>query len=629
MTPGPRPGVLGAVALVLLLLAALVPTALAVHSAPSTGPSASPLAPAASATAATAPATAPAAPSSGSSPAASCPTPQNTYNWNSTSFFQDALVAFQVPGDAAISGANFNVVPCLNTIPEYEHGFWMNITTNVPISSAYVTAWGVTWPTPSDPLPALSGFDPAKPQVLPMFVPSTAPDTAQFYFNVYRYFYPGSTVFFNVTLESTFATPTTIFSTTSSYRDNLPSGYPTDFATWTFFVGSPWWSTSFSDDIQVSTTPPVISSPQYAPNPVQPISVAIMSKGSTGGVGGPIPEAQLNFELHGTYTGLFSEPFGPLNSTFENTTVPIGPYPNTNVTFYVTAWLPWEGGVIDKITSQNWSFNWSSKGGWWAPSQGLEGNANLSTIPAISNSSTTVLSTGTPVNVTVHEPIANVTISSALVRFTYTDRNGQATGSYPMTALNLNTTYGRIPGLPEGGRLSYIVIAKDVNDNPVSSGTYSYLEQGPTTVSLQVGQNWIFVEALNITTGVLLPGAQYTIANATWSGSGVTGPFGFGAPVAASGLGYRPLTVGVYTVTVTDFGQTMSTQVNLTGDVPLTVPFLFAHGPVTVTATVPVTGLVVGLIAGPIVAAVAFYPLFLWFRERQKRAAEEQKRITL
>lgn len=620
--------------LLALLVATLAPTSLP-HAAGTVLPSGTFGGPAATTTGTIAPAIdaasaasrdAPAA--SSPAPAATCPTPQNSPNWNSTSFFNDALVSFQVPGDPAISGSNFYAVPCLNTIPTYEDGFYLNVTTDVPISEAFLWVWGTTWPTATDPLPPLNGFAPSNPMKMPMLVTSTSPDSASFYFNVYRFFYPGSTVEFNITLESTYATPTTISSTSSPFQAELPAGSG-DLATWSFYVQSPWWSTTFTNDIRISTSPPVLSTPVYEPNPVQPFAVGIESVGPTGAVGVPIPQAELLFTLKGNYAGDFSDQFGPTNASFQNITNVIGPYIGSELNFSVKAWLPWEGGQIDVITSQNYSFNWSTKGGWWAPSQGLEANANLSTDPYISNTSSTVLGTGTSVNVSVTEGIPNVTISSAVVRFTYQDANGVTSGSYAMTALTQNSTYAVLPGLPNGGRLTYTVLAKDVDGNPVSSGSYSYLEKGATTVPEESLQNWMYIEAVNITTDVLLPGAAYTIANATWSASGVTGPFGFGAPVAASGQGFRLLGDGLYTVTVSDFGHTLSSQVNLTGATPITVPFVFSRGGVSESASVPTVALVAGLIAGPIVAAVALYPLYLWYRERQQKAAEEQKRITL
>src|SRR4029077_20671552 len=91
-----------------------------------------------------------ATPASTSHPASGCtPTPGGTPNWNNDpNFFDDALVTCSVPGDRAISGSNFDILPCDNVIPTYENGFWMNVSTSVPLTAAYVKIWGTTWPTP-------------------------------------------------------------------------------------------------------------------------------------------------------------------------------------------------------------------------------------------------------------------------------------------------------------------------------------------------------------------------------------------------------------------------------------------------------------------------------------------------
>ena len=94
-----------------------------------------------------------AAPASTSHPASGCtPTPGGTPNWNNDpNFFDDALVTFSVPGDRAISGSNFDILPCDNVIPTYENGFWMNVSTSVPLTAVYVKTGGPPGPLPASP----------------------------------------------------------------------------------------------------------------------------------------------------------------------------------------------------------------------------------------------------------------------------------------------------------------------------------------------------------------------------------------------------------------------------------------------------------------------------------------------
>jgi hypothetical protein len=571
-------------------------------------------------------------------PSVSCPTPQIAPDWDSANFFSDALVEFEVPGYTNLSGTNFNAVPCLNILPTYLQSFYMNISTNVPLSEAYVTIWGTTFPTPTDPLPALDGFNPEAPELLPMEIPIHAPNTASFLFNLYRYFYPGTTVYFNVTLESADAAPATISSTESSYRSEVPSGSG-DNATWQFYVQAPWWSPEFANDIIISTDPSILGNVSYDPNPEQAFSVGIRSVTATGGVGPAIPMARFQFTLSKAYQGTFSLPFGPQNTSQQVvqpiTGTGIGPYPGAEVTFQITAWLPWgqgpdgQQGAIDEITSQNYTFNWSSGGGWQQPSLGLERNADLTATPNVFN--LTSLPTGTPVNITIHVPVPNETISSSILRFSYSDPVGHLTGNLPMQFLSDNTTYVVIPGLPAGGNLTFSLLAKDVFHVPLSTGNYSYGERGVPTSPIGAGENWLFIEALNLSTGLLIPGATYSFTNASWTAVSTTNALGFGAIVASSGVGYRLLGDGVYQVTATVFDRTLSIPVTLQGAMPVLVEFGFEppNAPLGGTATVQVTPYVVALVAGPIVATAALFPLLIWYRQRQAKAAAEQKRITL
>lgn len=576
-------------------------------------------------------------PSATPSPSAapSCPTPQNAPDWTSANFFDDALVDFQVPGYSNLSGSNFQTVPCQNTLPMYVQSFWLNVSTNVALSQAYVTIWGTTYPTPTNPLPALGGYDPATPTLQPMYIPATAPNTASFYFNVYKSFYPGTTVYFNITLESSEAIPSTISSTESPYHSPIPQGY-NDNATWSFYVAAPWWSTTFTNDIEILTNPSVLGAVPYPPNPAQQFSVDLQSVSASGAPGPAIPEARFNFQLSGQFTGTFSLPFGPLNASRVNLssyagTNGIGPYPGTHVLFSITAWLPWEGGAIDTITSPTYSFNWSSQGGWTNPTEGLAANAELNASPNVLGAGSHILPTGTPVNLTVHVPVPNETISSAVVQFTYTDADGSLSGNLPMTLATANTSFARLPGLPSDGTMTFSLSAKDVHGDPVSSGTYVYRETGSPTGPQLPGSAWIYVQGANLSSGLLLPAAAYSLSNGTWSFHGATNPLGFGSPLAASQAGYRQLGDGVYTVTMTAYGRTLSTQVTLTGTAPIVVTFAFAPPGSSLggTATVPVTTIVAALVAGPLIATAALLPLFRWYRVRQAKAMAEQQRITL
>jgi hypothetical protein len=577
---------------------------------------------------ASAPAAAPIPPAAAPAPATSCPTPQNLADWTSSSFFNDVLVSFTVPGHSNESGADFQTVPCLNSLPTYLTGFWMNISTDVPISQAYVNIWGTLYPTPNQPLADLPGFpyDSTTVTQFPMLVLPGSLDQASFWFNTHRYFYPGSTVYFNVTVKSSDATPGSINSANSLSQITPPGSSLS--ATWKFSLDAPWWSPNFVDDIRVTTTP---SLPQFEPNLNQTLQVTLQSLGPTGPSDVPIPSAELSLTIYNDpgFNGSYGIPFGVANHTWQNLTSQIGPYPGAGVEFSVTASLPWEGGVIDKITGPDEWFNWSKNGGWTSPSQGLALNAVVATDPSVLTSSSTTLPSGTPVNVSLDEPTENVTISSAIVRFHFSDADGSSAGVVPMHLVRQNQTYAVLPGLPSGSHISFSILAKDVFGDPLATGNYSYSEAGSPTTNLTPFFSYFYVEGINATTGTLLAGVSYSVSNSTWSQSAVTNAFGFGLLAIPNGAGTLDLPFGTYTVSMTAVGHTQSAVVTLSSQTPVTVRFWFANGPVSASSVIPLSPITIGLVAGVLALTVAFVPLLRWFQERLRKAEKERTRVTL
>ncbi len=599
------------------------------------------LAPLGSALAAASPA--PAGPAHGAPPSASspsaaptpaapstdvCPTPQNLASWTSSSFFNDVLVTFTVPGHTNESGPSFQTVPCLNSLPTYLPGFYMNISTDVPISQAYVNIWGTLWPTPNQPLADLPGFpyDSTTVTQFPMLVSPGSLDQASFWFNTHRFFYPGSTVYFNVTVKSQVATPSTINSA-NALSQITPAGSNLN-ATWKFSLDAPWWSPNFVDDIRVTTTP---SLPQFAPNENQTLGVTIDSLGPTGPSDVPIPSAELALTISHDpgFNGTYGIPFGVANHTWQNLSSQIGPYPGAEVEFSVSASLPWEGGVIDKIVGPNEWFNWSKGGGWQTPSLGLAANLVLATDPSVLSAATATLPAGTSVNVSLDEPTENVTISSSIVRFHFSDAEGSSSGIVPMHLVGQNRSFADLPGFPSGSHLTFSILAKDVFGDPLASGNYSYQELGNPVSNVTPFFSYFYVEGINATTGTLIPGASYSVSNSSWSQSAVTNAFGFGLLSIPNGAGTLALPFGTYTVSMTAVGHTQTAKVTISSQVPVTVRFWFANGPVTASSVLPLSPITVGLVAGVLALTVAFVPLLRWFQERLKKAEKERTRVTL
>ena len=581
---------------------------------------------------------------------ASCSTPASTGTWGtggSTGFFQSVKVQFYIPNDPALSGSNFNVTPCSNVVPTYTNGFWMNISTNVPLASAYVTIWGTTWQLPyqqyAQPIPNFSPGAPydtsgAAPQVIPMYINPPLGETASFYFNDYKNFWPGSTVYFNLSVTALNASPATLLSSNDPHHTaTLPVG-TNDLANWNFTVASPWTSNNFSQDIQVTTTPATTGQTVYAPNPQQPLQITLTAINIGTGTTLSIPEASINItvEEHGinqTY-GVLA---GPANHSVENIidsstgqARTIGPFPGgSNITIVVAAWVPWEGGVIDRIYSPAYNFTWSDKGGFPVKNQGLGDNMVLTTNPADLSSSAVPLPTLTPVNVTIHETVQNITIGSGTVAFRYHDQYGEYSGSLPMTSVNDNTSYALIPGLPAGGNLTFNVLAKDIYGDTVSSGNYSYYETGPLEVAPAAGTGYLFFEAVDLSTGLLYPNLPFMLTNSTWSEHANGTALGYAGIRPPAGLGFLPVAFGNYTLTVFAHGASQTAQVRVGAIAGKPIVFYFTSQVIAPISSVTPNSFSVGATVGLIAAALAVIPLRAWFVERRKKAEREQKRISL
>jgi len=587
------------------------------------------------------------APSAAPQPAdTTCPTPTGTPEWNVASFFSDAVVTFSVPGAPALSGSNFQTVPCNNVIPTYTNGFWMNVTTNVAMYAANVTIWGTGWPQPGNPSPDITNFAPGSPRTQPMYLKPPFYHEADFFFDVYRFFWPGSQVYFNITLQTIQATPGTIRSTESSHIVPTPvPGGGFNNATWGFYVADPWGNgqlqssdANFSQVIKVTTSPSVLTKPAFLPNPHQGVQIALTARNPSGGTPQPIPMAQGTVTLTGPITGVYHLPLGPFNHTQLNLTSLLGPYPGDTVSFNLTAWLPWSEsntgvvGAIDEIYSPTYTFAWSAKGGWWYPAEGLAGNVEVASTPDVTGNSgsTTILDTATPVNITIHSPIQNVTIGSAAISFEYSDSSGFSTGTISMAAVTQNTSYAVLPGLPSGGTMSFSITAKDVFGNPISSGNYSYMQTGPPASNLPGGYGLFFAEGLDLSTGQLIPHVNYTIANDTWSETGIANVYGFVAPVPLGGVGYLPLAYGSYTVTLRALGAVESYSFTVSTQTPFTVVFYFASSPLATHSTVNLGPTVAfPAVIGLVGATIAMIPVVGWYMERRRKAEAEQRRITL
>ncbi len=562
--------------------------------------------------------------------APSCPTPTNGGTWDSSNFFVSLQPQITVVGDPALSDSAFQIAPCSNTLPSDSPGIWLNFSTTVPILDANIALWATGWPTAGNQTVPVSGFSPVTPALFPMYVSPSQPNEASFFLNTFRYFWPGSEVYFNVTVNSSVGIPNSLRSA-NAYSNPYNYGGIVDNWTWMFTVASTWPTPTFGDDIDVSTTPSAIGSGTlYDPNAHQALDITLTSIGAGGGTPPPIGAAEVFFNLTGsTPGGPFNQYFTPSNRTVVNLTAPIGPYAGDTLHFRIVAWSLWSGGEVDPIWSSDYAINWTSQGGWWYPTRGLDANLVLSASPNVLTGTAT-LPTNDPVNVTVHSPLPNVTIASAAVAFVYHDAVGTLSGLLPMTAADANTSYSVLPGLPSGGAITFSVVAKDIFGTAVSSGNYSYSESGGPATSPLPGYGLVFIEAVDLSTGQLLPSLHFTIQNGSWSETAVGTPLGFATVVSpGGGSAPFPLAYGAYSVTISAYGNDPSGAIVVSSAGPTVLVFDVASSALPSNVWSAVPGLQAGEVGGLVAVAVAAPAIVLWFRERRAKAQAEQRRVTL
>ncbi|HEV2165386.1 MAG TPA: hypothetical protein VGS23_00175, partial [Thermoplasmata archaeon] len=269
--------------------------------------------------------------SSAARPSDAC---SNAPNWvsGSTNFFNDVDVCFSVPGNA--TPPNIPTVPLVGNLSQYVLGFWINISSNVQIYAANVCLWATGWPVPGLGPQPIAGFDPSQWNSADCrgMIPGTSsghnPDTAAYFVNLYKYFFPGSNLSFMIEVTSGVGQ---IYSyKTLNVTEAYSSGFTT-YPTWEVSVLSPFASYNFSDDFHLQTIPSVLTPPTFPPNPTQSVQMVLTSFSQNGGPLSPIPAAY----AEGTVVtpgkdGLstpFSLNFGPANSTVMRLNNPIPPQP--------------------------------------------------------------------------------------------------------------------------------------------------------------------------------------------------------------------------------------------------------------------------------------------------------------
>ncbi|MDE1822233.1 MAG: hypothetical protein KGJ23_14200 [Euryarchaeota archaeon] len=277
------------------------------------------------------------------------------------------------------------VVPYVNSVSGYARSVQVTIQTpaNVPIEQAEITVWAVGWNNQS-----LNSTLPNAPGVFSMTVDQNVPtkNIATGQLNDFKFFPPGSTVYFNMSLVQNVTDPSNWTSPCWAGAFNAPwnpaPAAPAPQPTWAYRIGNGWPSPVFENDIQITATPNVMNGVQ--PDPFQSVYFYLNSSKINMNIGGPLGGARLYYFLHNRTCDNKNAQgcpggasFCSANATFEVSCyggVPtgVGPFYEAGdvIDFYFEAFISNDVGVYNKIFSRSYSYTVSAGGTWCQPDSG-------------------------------------------------------------------------------------------------------------------------------------------------------------------------------------------------------------------------------------------------------------------
>lgn len=389
-----------------------------------------------------------------------------------------------------------------------------------------------------------------------------------------KYFPPGSTVFFNLTIV---AAP--------SY-DEIDSPCPVGpdptwsqvgaQPTWMYMVSGGWPSPIFSNDITLDAFPDIFQG--VYPDSYQPVDITMTS---VGGKSVPIAGADIyynvtdtNISTGATTTQESGALFTPTNSS--SASVNLGPFGSpgnrTTVQFYIGAWAIWDDVAVNFIRSLSYGYAVTGGGTWCGTDEpftsyvNIGASVNYVTLSSFTTQSITSVPPYSVVNITAETVSADTIMSYADIFFNETFRNTTVTGNLIMTRFNATTVYSESnspgtsspaigPFLP-GVSVAFSVKTFDSMKCAISSLTYTLrADTGPSPGGPPPPLACVY-DSPNQTpvSGVLV---QFN--NSTWWSNSTTDAFGCAYPTidGTALLAFLNLNQ-YYTVTVTHEGQTQS-----------------------------------------------------------------------
>jgi hypothetical protein len=299
-------------------------------------------------------------------------------------------IAFDANVDVNISlfySGYGGMAPVMNQVSAYAKNIVVTVDTDkinksyYPIQQASLFVWAVAWNNNS-----LNSTLPNSPGQFPMLVNTTNDTFATAQLDDFKFYPPGSDVYFGIQIEQDVTTP-------GNWTSPCPIGLVRvvgtppgnqwlnvppfdDQPTWMYHIGNGWPSPYFANDFQVTATPNVFGG--VIPDPFQSVYFFLNSTKIGFPIGGPLGGARLYYTLEnqtGSHPGGAS--FCPLNSTFMDSCfgdVPfgIGPFYQVGdiVVFQFEAFVSTTVGIYNKIYSNFYSYEIGPGGTWCEPNSG-------------------------------------------------------------------------------------------------------------------------------------------------------------------------------------------------------------------------------------------------------------------
>lgn len=423
--------------------------------------------------------------------------------------------------------------------------------------------------------------------------------------NNYKYFPPGSTVYWRITAYNYTGNITKLVSPWYSY-----------------VVGGAWPYHSFEECIDVYIFPDILNGEVVLAGD----SVDVQLDSSKCGI--KIGYAMLHLRVKnetGTYDGAIQ--FIPKNSFTPKLMYKIPGYPaGWRVEFWIEAWDD-PNDDRRKLVSQKFSYVVQPGYGWPAHSDFYD-NIEIYFKPALDE-----VKLGDEVNITIISKNSSVPIRAAFIEYEVgiKNLNQSQSGRDIFSKISSVQWYYLIPPLSPGVYIRFRVVAYDVWLNPIISDLYSY-EISPKEFSAGGSLAWFYVAVFDHKIPGYVAGVKVVIENETWKCITYTNIAGFCYPNKSGSSEVQYLYFGEYKITAYYKNMVKSVIYNLNleslkKNPTITIEFNSPDEPITYARSIPVR--YSDLILTYVIIAIVMVLVLMYDLSRRKKIEKIRERITV